>query len=45
MGLALNNMRNNMKEFIDKVLAAKSSTLILAGVIGVIVILKLFGVE
>jgi hypothetical protein len=34
-----------MKELLDKVLAAKSSTLVLAGVIGFIVLLKLFGVE
>jgi len=34
-----------MKELVDKVLAAKSSTLILAAVIGAIVVLKLFGVE
>jgi hypothetical protein len=38
-------MRNNMKELLDKVLAAKSSTLVLAGVVGIIVLLKLFGVE
>jgi hypothetical protein len=34
-----------MKELLDKVLAAKSSTLVLAGVVGIIVLLKLFGVE
>ena len=43
MGLGL--IRNNMKELLDKVLAAKSSTLVLAGVVGIIVLLKLFGVE
>lgn len=34
-----------MKELLDKVLAAKSSTLVLAGVIGIVILLKLFGVE
>ena len=34
-----------MKELLDKVLAAKSSTLVLAAVVGVILVLKLFGVE
>jgi hypothetical protein len=34
-----------VKELVNKVLAAKSSTLILGGIIALVVIAKLFGVE